>query len=404
MNVVNLTGATIFKFHRLNKTWREKGFGDVTFLLKGDKLMVGLGNQSFFVKGGLRPKGPNAIVMRVWGVETSGEEPDMILAVRFGKESDSKRLFALIADKMLDQQLVGMPCTLRRPMWPPLPPWIASLRRTQRNAIQSLIKNANPKHLVDGTIHMQLSKMYGLSPEQIEETINFYKSRLPRSKSRESHRRAVSWSINSASTFPSISNHNPGWRPGRKQYRTKTGLPSSQINNSLKPRIVYARHMRLPHSSSTLKREHGSRGNFSELSAQLLLSPEMNLPLKHPQDIGPNPNKQPSKKTETKNPNPSKKTTGVGKIENQQATPEKDVSQEKLAQLVPVIENLSSSKGIQRFTTRQEKPPNEQVQEDSNLPLCPLTEQNLLLYNRLKPPLKGDYRTIVRSWLQKSVP
>jgi len=237
MDVVTLTGATIFKFRRSEKKWKEKGHGNVTFLLKGARLMVGAGKQSFLVKGGLRPKGPNAIVMRVWGIDANPEEPDMILAVRFGREGDSKRLTKL-SDKMLEKKKEKTRTT--RKSHPP--PWFSNLEKSKRISIKSLIRNANPKYLKDGVIHMQLVKFYELSPTQIEELLDFFHP----------------------------------WRA------------KSNIQNT---------------------------------------------------------------------------------------------------------NNIDGNEVGSTVTT-----------DDPNLPLSPLTEQNLLLYNRLKPPLKGDFRTIVRTWLEKSLP
>ena len=36
--------------------------------------------------------------------------------------------------------------------------------------------------------------------------------------------------------------------------------------------------------------------------------------------------------------------------------------------------------------------------------MTPLTVERVTLFNKMVPPLKGDYRTIVRTWLQKSIP
>lgn len=248
MDVVTLTGATILKFHRSEKKWKEKGRGNVTFLLKGDELMVGVGKQSFFVKGGLRPKGPNAIVMRVWGIEARSEDSDMILAVRFGKQRDSERL-AKLSERMLDKRKVKMP---RTSQWPekPHPRWFSSLEKSKRNSIQNLIRNADPKYLKDGTIRMQLVKMYELSPTQIEQLFDFF-----------------------------------------HPWRALSNMPNTSITN-----------------------------------------------------------------------------------------------------------------GKDELSTKKQRPHNRLIMEDSNLPLSPLTEQNLFMYNRLRPPLKGHFRTIVRTWLDKSLP
>lgn len=246
MDVVTLTGATIFKFHRSEKKWKEKGHGNVTFLLKGAELMVGVGKQSFFVKGGLRPKGTNAIVMRVWGIDANSKEPDIILAVRFVKERDSKRLTKL-SDKMLEKQKEKK-LTSRKSEKSHPPSWFSAFEKSKRNSIQNLIRNANPNYLKDGVIHMQLVKMFELSPTQIEQLVDFFH-------------------------------------------------PRCAMSNKQNTNII--------------------EGN-----------------------------------------------------------------------------EVGSTK----------RPSNRITLEDPNLPLSPLTEQNLLLYNRLRPPLKGDFRTIVRIWLEKSLP
>jgi len=247
MDVVNLTNTTIFKFYSKDKKWTEKGHGDITFSLKGDELMVGIGKQSFFVKGELRRKGPNVFVIRVCGIEASSDERDMILAVKFGKQREAKLLFAMLPDKMLDKKLLKLSRMSQKSVTP-IPTWFASLEGSKRKSIHNHIKNANPKYLNDGSLHMQLVKIYGLSQRQIEEVIDIFRP---------------------CSTANKISSK-----------------PISSIGLS------------------------AEKGNMS-------------------------------------------------------AEPKK---------------------------------------EGSNLQISRLTEQNLIIYNRIKPPLKGDFKTIVNMWLQQSVP
>lgn len=406
MDLVKVTDATIFKFQRPEKKWREKGYGDVTFVLKGEDLMVTLGKQSFFVKGTLKPKGPNAVVMRVWGVEACSEEPDMILAVRFAKEGDLERLAGMLSDKKLDKRKTRTSRMSRRSMKSPLPPWFASMEKSKRNSIQNLIKNAKPKYLKDGTIRMQLAQMYDLSPGQIQWVIDFFLSWRHVGKMRQTHRRAVSCSLNSLSSFPSLSFHNSG---APMRHISQGASPANNGSNQM----VNGRHIRLQPSGLAFpsRRNHRSRGNLSDFSTQLIRSPGISSSFHRPADIEANPNTQICMSPElnnTNNPHVLRPISGFDSNEKLRGTPKVDhgqFNQQNVAHLMPIVENLNPSNSNDGSSSHQVRSANETNEEDSNLPpLSPLTEQNLVLYNRLKPPLKGDFRSIVSTWLQKSVP
>jgi len=407
MDLVKVTDATIFKFQRPEKKWREKGYGDVTFVLKGEDLMVTLGKQSFFVKGTLKPKGPNAVVMRVWGIEACSDEPDMILAVRFAKEGDLERLAVMLSDKKLDKRKTRTSrMSRRRSQKSPLPPWFASMEKSKRNSIQNLIKSAKPMYLKDGTIRTQLAQMYDLSPGQIQWVIDFFLSWRHVGKMRQTHKRAVSCSLNSVSSFPSLSFHNSG---GAMRHVSQMNAASPGNNSS--NQVGNGRHIRLPPNLVfPSRRNHRSRGNLSDFSAQVIRSPGMSSSFHRPADIEANPNKQICMSPElnnANNPHILRTRSGFENNEKLRGTPKIDhgqFNQQNVSHLMPIDENLNPSNSNGGSSSNQVRTPNETIQEDSNLPLSPLTEENLLLYNRLKPPLKGDYRSIVSTWLQKSIP
>jgi len=374
--------------------------------------MVTLGKQSFFVKGTLKPKGPNAVVMRVWGIEACSEEPDMILAVRFAKEGDLERLAVMLSDKKLDKRKPRTSrMSRRRAQKSPLPPWFASMEKSKRNSIQNLIKNAKPKYLKDGTIRMQLAQMYDLSPGQIQWVIDFFLSWRHVGKMRQTHRRAVSCSLNSVSSFPSLSFHNSGLREGPMRHISQISGASLQNNSS--NQLVNGRHIRLPPSAIVFpsRRNHRSRGNLSDFSAQLIRSPGMSSSFQRPADIEANPNKQICMSPELHNANnphflgPNSGSENNEKLRGNLKGDHGQFNQQNTAHLMPIVENLNPSNSNDGSSSKEVRTPKETImEEDSNLPLSPLTEQNLLLYNRLKPPLKGNYKSIVRTWLQKSVP
>lgn len=275
-----------------------------------------------------------------------------------------------------------------------------------RNSILNLIRNAKPRYLNDGTINMLLAN-YELTPGQIAWLIDFFRSRRQVGKMRENHMRAVSWSMNSGSSFPSLSLQKSSLLGGPVVHISQFGIDCS-VNNLLTP-VVKTRQLRQSNSSSRVvnpRLAYGTKGNPGELSLQIGGHPGMKS-FRHPADIETNPNKQLPKSTLSNNTNPHvfDPTTGFDKNENSRARYEEGYGkfgQDNLAHLIPILENFNPINRNDGSPTNQGRTPNETVEEDSNLILSSLTEQNLLLYNRLKPPLKGDFTTIVRTWLQKS--
>jgi len=185
---------------------------------------------------------------------------------------------------------------------------------------------------------------------------------------------------------------------------------NSSANNFLNGMDKF-RHMCPSYSGSQLdnpRRCYGYKGNSSQLFKKLGGHPKMKSFFRHiAADIETNPNKQLPERTVSHNNNPHvfDPTTGFDKKENLREGYEEGygkISHANLAHRIPITQNLNPTKRTDGSSTKQGPTPNETADEDSNLPVCSLTEQNLLLYNKYKPPLKGDFRTIVRTWLQKS--
>jgi len=182
---------------------------------------------------------------------------------------------------------------------------------------------------------------------------------------------------------------------------------NSSVRNFLSP-MVKTRHMPRSCSGSQAdnsRRGYAYKGNSSEPSRHLGGHPGKKSLFRHFAYIQTNPNKQHPVKTVSNNNNPHvfDPTTGFNNNEYPRAGYEdgyRKFGEENLAHLTPIIENLNTTNRNDGSSTNEGRIPNETAEEDSYL-LCPLTEQSLLLYNRLKPPLKGNFRKIVGTWLQK---
>lgn len=457
---ITFSDTTIFKFNRSARKWREKGHGSITFLLRGDDLMIVLGKQCFFVNDGIRPKGPNSFVVRVWRKGASTDSPDMILAIRFARERDPQRLAALLPDQILDQHQFKISKKPHKPRKQP-PPWLSSLGRRNKHSMQSFIQNARIKDLKNGRVHGQLAKMYRLSPWQVEEAIDFFYNMHRMVRKRDIYSQLPSLSLeNSESSLPGVSPHNNTRRISSNQYPGKVGYRAHPVNYSGKKLAVNNKPIRPPHSPSIqlfpVKNkvfypgwDHESRGNPSEISAQLLASSGKNTPVHRHPEIGPNPNQQfhrqrvfntLPKKTHirfvenhtrqfmdtdksplTPGRPPSNLTRGtakgdVGKFSK--VTPRGDIN--KFQRVTPKGEqgkfsnenfrppallkhNYSPTQGYER-SSLQGEPSADTAGAEHFVPVSRLTEQNLILLNKITPPLKGDYRTIVSTWLEKSDP
>jgi len=212
--------------------------------------------------------------------------------------------------------------------------------------------------------------------------------------------------MNSGSSFSSLSFQKSPLLGGPVMHISQFGINGS-VNNFFNP-MVRTRHMHRSCSGSqvdNLRRGYGYQRNSSELSRQLGGHPGMKSRFRHSADIEINPNKEVPGSTMSNNNNPHAfdPTTGFNKNENPRAGYEEGygkLGEENLPHLIPIIENLNPTRN-NWSSTNEGRTPNDTAEKDSNL-VCSLTELNLSVYNMLNPPLKGDFRKIVGTWLQKS--
>jgi len=453
---MSFSDATIFKFIRSERRWKEKGYGIVSFFRSGDDLLITLGEESFLVSDSIRPKGPNAFVMPVRRRNLSFDKPNIILAVRFGRARDSKRLSELLSDQIVDIRQLSISKKWLKPRKQP-PPWFCSLGNHQKISLRSFIRNSSKKSLNDGSLTRELSKMHRLFPWQIEEAIDFFCHWRESRRNRGTPQRRSSSSFDSNEwSIPPLSPNIRVRHRSPKRHHYKMGYRSSLMNKSYSQLIANRSPMRLPQKTESQLypvKIHSSpfrdRESISEISAQLLRSLEKQTSVDCQAEMGPYPNTQVHQNqisnNEQKNTNSrindtatleymgkgnpgaitgneagkfNQATTKGAIIKIRGVTPRGDISwfrevthnvnlgecdEENLKQTMLQTQNYSPSEGQEKFMLQGEQS-FETSGRESTLQIAPLTEKNLILLNETTPPLKGDFNTIVSTWLEKSVP
>jgi len=374
-------GSTVFKFNRSEKKWKEKGSGDVTFSLKLkssgadiDQLVVSVGKLSFIVQGGVRPKGSKAIVMRGKEVrDVQGEA--IILAVRFEHEQDSRSLFQMLANTPWIRPQRGS----KRPSKPrtksrrrfnnfkkPPPNWFMETGTREQENIRALVSNAQVQYLEDGTIQRQLATIYKLTPEQIEQAIDFFQPWLKLGAGASGGSRSFSIGTRTDASLPSI-------HTAKLEY-SKQIAPLQRVRS---PKPAQQPSPAYP------------KGGAPPLGS-------------YPQPAAPDP------PPEAKQDNPPAQSPPSPSGPNQAARV--DNNQQAAANNMP---NNSPAAQANR------RPPGNYEQntmyesnarssrKGSRLPIidektAPLTAQNLLLHNQIVIPIKGDFRASVTTWLRKT--
>lgn len=453
----SFSDATIYKFNRSNRRWKEKGYGIVSFFQNTDDLLlITLGKESFLVSGSIRPKGPNAFVMPVRRRKSSWDKQDTILAVRFGRARDSKRLSELLSDQIVDIHQLRISKTYSKSRKQP-PPWFSCLGSHQKISLRSFIRNSSKRSLNDGSLTRELAKLYRLFPWQVEEAIDFFCHwRDCRRKKISSCRRA---SFSSDSNGWSIPPHSPNIRARHKspkQSSYKMRYRPSVMNPSYSQLDLHRSSMLLPQKTKSQPfppKVHFSqfrdRESLSEISAQVRRSLRGQTLVDRSAEIGPNPNTQLHKnqivKSVSKNTNSrlndrkkpeniekgyngvtpgnnpwkfNQATTKGAIVKMERATFDGDIKKflevtpdgslgehvgKNLKQTGLQTQNYSLADGQEKFMLQGEQS-SETAGSDTTLQITPLTEKNLILLNEKTPPLKGDFNTIVSIWLEKSVP
>jgi len=390
MNTLQTYGATVFKFDRSGKKWKELGSGVVSFTLKDDRLVISVNALIFFVQGGVRQKGPKAVVMRVRdNSSTKGKSENIILAVRFERERDARNLFTLLAcTQWIRPRTHGRkPARRRAP-----PAFFMSMGTREQENIRALVSNAELRYIEDHTIQRQLAAIYKMTPSQIEESINFFQPWLRHSSAtagkRGSHPRAPSLSLGTRtdSSLPSFRTAGTKHVKGRipQNYTTPTGStrPAESLRahapSNIAPGVVALGPLeaegKQDKPENTGKRVVPGTNEEKELHAQL--TPKNSSPkqkkINVDQKIGP-----PAGNLKRGKPK------GANRIEPAEA----DERTSSLKQCEP---------------TRSTPPkPSSGLSSSANRVVSPMTTHNLMLHNKMVPQLKRDTHEKVTLWLKE---
>jgi len=387
MSSLSTYGSTVFKFDRAGKKWKELGSGFVSFTLKDDRLVISVNSLTFYVQGGVRQKGPKAVVMRVRD-DSLSKGDNIILAVRFERERDARNLFTLLAStQWIRPRHRGRKHRRREP-----PAFFMSMGTREQENIRALVSNAEKEYIEDHTIQRQLAVIYKMTPLQIEEAINFFQPWLRRGTTpggkRGAHPRAPSLSVTrTESSLPSI--RTSKLTKARKSPSFPTPAGSNRPGGSLRahaPSNIIAPQLELGAGASGQIEVEGKQ-NKAEIAA----SPELHLES--------NEAKEEPKQRAPKNSSPTKEEIP---LENNLAPHAGNVKGKSNATKRidhPEADERTSSMRRYEYSTPPTSSPGRSV--SANRGVCQLTMQNLMLHNKMVPQLKRDTHEKVTLWLKE---
>jgi len=386
MNTLQTYGATVFKFDRSGKKWQELGSGVVSFTLKEDRLVISVNALTFFVQGGVRQKGPKAVVMRVRDdSSTKGKSENIILAVRFERERDARNLFHLLAStQWIRPRSRGRKPQRRRPP----PAFFMSMGTREQENIRALVSNAELRYIEDHTIQRQLKAIYKMTPSQIEEAINFFQPWLRHKNTgvykKTNHNRAPSLSLGTRtdSSLPSIR------AKGRVPAKYTTPAGSTRPAESLRA-----------HAPSNIERG---------VVAKAPLEVEAEAKQDKPEDTGEQLHLESNEAKERPSPLVPKSSTPRQEempLDKNLAPPEGNIRRGKPKESKRVdgeAEERTSSLKLNEQPTLSTPPTSSPGRSSSaNKVVSPLTTQNLMLHNKMVPQLKRDTHEKVTLWLKE---
>jgi len=387
MNTLSTYGSTVFKFDRSGKKWKELGSGVISFTLKDDRLLISVNALTFFVQGGVRQKGPKAVVMRVRDDSLSkGKSENIILAVRFERERDARNLFTLLAST----QWIRPRHRGRKPRRREPPAFFMSMGTREKENIRALVANAEQQYIEDHTIQRQLAVIYKMTPLQIEEAINFFQPWLRHSSAtvkRSTHPRAPSLSVTrTESSLPSI--RTSKLPKGRKPPSHPTPAGSTRPGGSLRAHAPSHISPQLELGAVGLGQgEVEGKQNKPEIAVAERLHLESNEAKERP------------KKLALKNSSPVQQEIP---IDNNLAPPTGNVKGKsngmKRKDSGEADERTSSMRRYEYSTPRTSSPGRS---VSASRGVCQLTMQNLMLHNKMVPQLKRDTHEKVTLWLKE---
>lgn len=380
----------------------------------------------------------------------------IILAVRFSNERDLQKLFALLASngKVVERLSRSLEHSTRIPS---PPPWYMLMGRDEQLNVRALALNTSQEYINNMVVLNKLAADYNLTPEQLREAVTYFQLGF------SPQRNSQTWQYPRVSLSPSFSNggqispallnaaRNPSWRFDHKSPNSSTRIswnsamdrsglyPMPNEDPSRRSRL-YAEMNKLQGSlqkihSTPLSAMRGARRRSSSRylmnSSRSAISPSQSvhqvqaLPLPHDQKrnitqvcsthrssgfleqsgtlpLNANHYRYPTAETLLK-------ASGLQPgMTSGFSTPEHNERKSVTVPHTPQTDlpTIPEAKKPRRRSGRQsQKSHHDLLHPEENVGdaviSSPLTKKNLALYNEQVPPLKGNYRKIVRSWFRK---
>jgi len=437
MNKLLISGATLFMFNPVEKKWRQRGNGDVTFSVNFKDLMISLGKLSFLVKGGIRSKGTRSVVMRV-KEDYALDKKARILACRFERARDVETLFVLLSGKRSCGRKWSAKQALRTP-----PPWFLAMQKCNQEKIKALVSKGNPQYIRDGIVQRELIALYNMTPAQVNEVIELYNPGALQNPSKDTsgqgrNRVKIPSFDQSVITLPSVSlltQPSPGWRQRHyiqphQSFKTKLEKSSQAFESLVSLERLKTTHVGVVDGILRSLSPKGSCiKSLSEQNISNLVSTDdavhlvRALPIKSSsvqdplRDAARGAHAGAVKYQDNSNIKVRNllKTVNVGcltpngtpciKVEK---TPP-NISNEKLKyakekQSTPITVGASKNKLYSTNISLLDIVVSTNCSPGSHFKPSHLTAKNLMLYNKLVPSLKGDYKQLVSRWLDRSLP
>jgi len=409
MAALTTAGSTVFKFIRSEKTWRETGSGNVTFSVQTKRLMVSVDDLVYVVQGGVRRKGSKAVVMRVKEDSSKSKKAtpeSMIIAVRFECLKDTQHVLSLLK---LTPWIRPRP-RKKQPRGPP-PAFFLAMSTRERENVRALISKAKQKYIEDGTIQRQLTVVYKMTIEQIEEAIDFFHPWLSAADSRRrSHYREHSFSRTDNSSLPSIGCGDLaplGRKSSPRRVNALRAFPSNKSSQLLGPGVPQATHSR-----------PGSTLMYSEVATAGAAVPNLGTHAHRRSEADISPFKLDTKKKEKHRRNTLEITDRAAKPSVEDFAGKITDANNKISKWEKTSEeegkNMGNDRSLEIHSDGKESPlgkkqnsgpnPYSNKQSPVTKAISALTQDNLILHNRLLKPSKGDFKRLVSNWLKVSLP
>jgi len=408
MPILTLSDSTVFKFNRASQKWEEEASGNITFSAygNGQAVVVSIGILSFSVQGEIKPKTSKAVVMEVTRKDTLIQPKALlILAIRFERERDVKKLFAMLKS-------INMKGRPYNSLGITPPPQFLALGNSEQINMRNLVLNLDPNYLRNGTVQRKLAADYNMTPEQFSQAIKFFQHWfLKRNNLPSPHRRSPRYD-KGVSPFTS----NCGYRGSPQRFSPRKPSPIRSPSHSWKLNSGRETDLQRWNKRPKTSMLYDTGMNYQQPSSRML-PPTHGYQLSGDHSV-----------MTIMNPDGSMATSlqALGSLTIADSSCNSAFAPKLKTQLlrstnlvIPKVradpetkENTKNDKNNLRdqkgkplyYGGRNPTSLSPSRFGNSNFRPAPLTEEIVNLYNKRVPPLKGDFRTIVKIWFDRHFP